>query len=573
MLDSSDSSFCTVLPRIPSDLGRRLGAPDDSRERNCLILMYPVGSMTAALTACLALGWALLAEAIPTAVWTPLYTRQGDGLAISNATSIDALSNSTSSPGGVSGTDARAVATILSLASSILVTATYATLIGPGSRLLSTSKIPFDMIRSNTGRLLSAAWPDTTLPPATAKPDTAGDAIRLFYAGKLDGEKNTAARGVEQTVGVPTADSTVTAPSMWLTTGSSLTKSMVQLSVWEWASTWVALSMLFSTLAFNGFFTDTRGPDSYPRLVVTLIYGVAYCVHAVYVWKVSTSFFTLVAAGSSWSLLHKASFVSVDSASLAGRYSGGASPVFRQVGKPGSSDSFPVHPACLLQDVGRVDPVKVDELSDTQKSEAGTVAAWQKRDVTLCVDAGKLALDRTVTNVMTMLGVTISTGFSAWTTRTVENSQLGSMALLASLTLGVGAMFGSAVELSVMDASFRNVLFLKEVMINGEASAHVLKSASKRRTLGFLHGTVDMKRVGVRDLMKMCHLGGFLLFGPAYALLPTAADHRRQSADAKFKFSVNVRGKTVAFTTLPTSLRSDKVAGDGSVNVCYLQKE
>jgi hypothetical protein len=248
---------------------------------------------------------------------------------------------------------------------------------------------------------------------------------------------------VDQTSGVPETDNAVTTPSMWLTTGSSLTKSMVQLSVWEWTSIWVALSMLFSTLAFNGFLTNTRGPDSYPRLVVMLIYGAAYCVHAFYVWNISTTFFTLVAAGSSWSLLHKASFVSVDTPSLNLRYSGGPSPVFKQVGKPASSDSFPVHPACLLQDVGKMEPVKSEELSDTQKSEAGTVAAWQKRDITLCVDAGKLALDRTVTNVMTMLGVTISTGFSVWTARSVENSQLGSMALLASLTLGLVPCLGA----------------------------------------------------------------------------------------------------------------------------------
>jgi hypothetical protein len=332
---------------------------------------------------------------------------------------------------------------------------------------------------------------------------------------------------------------------------------------------WMALMMVFSTLIFNGFLTGDRGPDSYPRLVVTIIYLAAYCIHATYVWRFLSSFFTLVAAGSSWSLLNKASFVSVDSDHLGRRHSGGPAPVFKQIGKPASSDSFPVYSACLLQDVGNIDPVTVEQLSDTQKSEAKTVASWQKRDVTSCVEAGKVALERTITNVIAIMGVTISTGFSVWTTRTVENSQLGSMALLASLILGAGAMFSSVVELSVTDASFRNVLFLKEVMINGEASAHVTKRPSQKRPLGFSHGTVKMERVGIRELMRLSKIGRFMVFGPGVALLPTAADHQRQSAETRFEFGVRVRGKRVLFTTQSTDRRNNRDPTDVSINVCY----
>ncbi|RYP02870.1 hypothetical protein DL765_010664 [Monosporascus sp. GIB2] len=522
----------------------------------------------------------LLVGGMPT-LTAPVDPIRAEGASTSNATSINANIDARSPNGTVTAdedfpTEVRAVATFLAIACSILVTATYAVLIRPGSRLLSTSKIPFEAVRSNIGTLLSAAWPDTSSAPAGAQPKTTDDAIKLFHAGKLDGEEQAAARGLCQMAGTPGPDKSVTTPSMWLATGSQLTNSMVQLSVWEWAGTWVGLAMLISTLTFNGFFTNTRGPDSYPRLVVMLIYCVAYCVHANYVRRTLSSFFTLVAAGSSWSLLHKASFVSVDPAQLQRRYQdpSGPSPVFKQVGKPSSSDFFPVFPTCLLQDIGKLDPVTKEELSDTQKSEAATVATWQKRDITSCVEAGKVALDRTVTNVMTMLGVIISTGFSGWTARNVETSQLGSMALLASLTLGVGAMFGGAVELSVMDASFRNVLFLKEVMINGDASAHVSKAPSKKRTLGFSHGTVGMKRVGVRSLMRLSSVATFLLFGPAFVLLPIEADHQRQSAEARFEFTVKVRGKNVVFTTQPTSLRSSsKVDGQGFINVCYTEEQ
>jgi hypothetical protein len=39
---------------------------------------------------------------------------------------------------------------------------------------------------------------------------------------------------------------------MWLTTGSILTKSIVQICVWEWVSLWMALSMVIATLSYNG---------------------------------------------------------------------------------------------------------------------------------------------------------------------------------------------------------------------------------------------------------------------------------------------------------------------------------
>jgi hypothetical protein len=94
-----------------------------------------------------------------------------------------------------------------------------------------------------------------------------------------------------------------------------------------------------------------------------------------------------------------------------------------------------------------------------------------------------------------------------------STTQLGSLALLASLTLGTGAIFSSAIELSVMNTSFRNVLFLKEVMINGQASAHVRKRARKKNIIGFTHNTVLIKAVRMMDFVKSTSLLGVLILG------------------------------------------------------------
>src|SRR5437764_15485083 len=104
---------------------------------------------------------------------------------------------------------------------------------------------------------------------------------------------------------------------------------MVQLAVWEWTCVWMVLGMILSAISFDGFLTRERGPDSFPRLVVIMIYAGAFCTHSWWVWRTFRNFFTLVVAGASWSLLDKASFVSVELPQLAARLVGDdIAPVF-----------------------------------------------------------------------------------------------------------------------------------------------------------------------------------------------------------------------------------------------------
>jgi hypothetical protein len=171
----------------------------------------------------------------------------------------------------------RSIDTTLAVISVILVTLTYAALIGPGTRLSSTSKLPLASIEANIGNLLSRAWVDKSDSIDFENASENGeddDAIRLLYVGKMDNEHGRVARGVEQCHAIP--DRGLDRPPMWLTTGSSLTKSMVQICVWEWISIWAVLGMVLATVSFNGFFTNVRGPDANPRLVVVLLYVVSF---------------------------------------------------------------------------------------------------------------------------------------------------------------------------------------------------------------------------------------------------------------------------------------------------------
>ena len=472
----------------------------------------------------------------------------------------------------------RAVETAIAVLSTLLLTITYAILIGPGVRLSSTSKLPLAAIEGNIGNLLSKTWPDTSNSADLETTEGEFDAIRLFYVGKMENDKERVARGILQCEAHK--DNDIDTPPMWLTTGSSLTRSMVELAVWEWVSLWMAVAMVSSTLTFNGFFSNDKDADSYPRLVIIIIYTAAYCFHAWYVWRVCKRFFTLLGAGATWSMLNKANFASVDLVQLQSRLKGdGPSPVFKQVGKPASSPGFPAIDAFLAhenaeahEDSARKRPADAKHERSGQRGALETLNDWQRAEISSTVEAGRTALKRIIANIMNMIGIIIASGFSVWTPKAdIQNSQLGSLALLASLALGTGAMFTSAVYLSVMETSFRNLLFLKEIMINGKESDHVEKRSSKGRVLGFTHGTVEAQGVRTRDLVKMCTVWGFLLFGPVYALLPSKADHTRQTSGADFELHVTVRGKPIILTTGSTDRHGKGADGRNlePINVCY----
>jgi hypothetical protein len=86
--------------------------------------------------------------------------------------------------------------------------------------------------------------------------------------------------------------------------------------------------------------------------------------------------------------------------------------VFRQVDRPSSSGVYPIYEAWLLQDINillnEIDVVDAAS-ADEQNGATESVNSWQKREVTSTVEAGSAALDLVVINIMTMVGITITT--------------------------------------------------------------------------------------------------------------------------------------------------------------------
>lgn len=484
------------------------------------------------------------------------------------------------------------VETALSFISAVLVTATYTILISGGARLASTSKLPLVSIEDNIGSLLSRVWPDHSYSTAAEslsekEPPPDPDAIRLLYVGEMDKDDRRVARGLRQSNAKP--DQSIDRPALWITGGSPITKSVVQLMVWEWLSMWLVVITVFTTLLYNGFITGDLAPDSYPRLAVALIYFSSYCVHALYVWRSCTIFFTLVGAGAAWSMLNRANFAVLDQEQLQNHLNGsitGSKLEFRQIDKASAEFIPATYLADLAHkmDADRDNQAPKGEQSDAQKevkAALATINAIQGTERTNATKAATCAHDRIVANAMIMLGINISYGFSVWTGRILnaDSTELGSLALLASLSIGVGTMFSSAVQLNIMNSSYEVIVRLKEVKINGHAVEYIKKRVSRTKAIGFTQGTLKARPVRIRDMLKGSKLTcgavlGWLLFGPGFALLPSEADERRQSPDTQFALHAQVRGERVDLTTGTTDrhLKDENGINAEAINVCFRPK-
>lgn len=507
----------------------------------------------------------------------------------------------------------------MAVLSVLLVTLVYTVLIRRGSLMATTSLYPRRPIEANIGSLLDAAWPETSSAPCHGGLDSM---IRLLYIGKMDTDKSPerVAKGRQQCQAAPIGEENRQA--VWLTSGSALAKDVVQILIWEWVSLWLVLLMVLCTLLFNGFLNREIHADSYPRLVVTMIYLAGYSVHTCYVWIVCLNFFRVVFGGAAWSLLERAKFVVGRTVHLK-QHSPGTPFQFRSIDK--SSDTYvpqvfnafiggmPIPSRVLtnetlaknslsqvsVQEVGQVsNPTTLQDDPNELRAALATIDSAQKAERVTAMTASGLALDRVIANAMVMMSITLSSGFACWTSTQLSDdspnntttSQVGSLALLASLSLGGAAMFTSAMHLNIMSSAFRTIVSLKETKINGLAIDHYRKQRSggpvgsaqdELKAVSFTQNTIPLAEITFRDLFVQNRsrgpfgILGFLLMGPVYGLLPRAEDHERKSALIDFDFVAGVKNGDVVLTTRGTDkhAKRDEETNLEPINVCFLPED
>jgi hypothetical protein len=213
-----------------------------------------------------------------------------------------------------------------------------------------------------------------------------------------------------------------------------------------------------------------------------------------------------------------------------------------------------------------------------------TIHEMQISERDKATSAGNCALERIIGSGMLLLSINISSGFLVWSTTTADEA-LGSLGLLSFLSLGIAAMYTSAVQLSILNSSYEQIVYMKEIMINGQAVNFVKKRPTLRQVIGFtqkpetaksqsVSETDKSRRVSVWDIVGKTSFRDvlcLLLFGPAYLLLPTEKDRDRTVDYAKFSLEMKVKGHSVLLTTANTDAHATDNDGGSSeaINVCY----
>jgi hypothetical protein len=453
----------------------------------------------------------------------------------------------------------------LSIISVIIVALTYIVLIRRAGNLINVSKLPLAPIGKNISAILAATWPDNTDGPHVLPHENERhlNNIRLLYLGALSSEpvEHRVAKGLDECRA--TLKKEIRGRHLWVTSGSVTTKAVVQLAIWEWVSFWLMCTTVATTVIFNGFTIGVLGNDSIPRLVVIMIYAVCYLIHVCLVWSSVLHFLTQVGAGAAWSLLHWARFAVVDRCHLFDYIKDENSPLnFTEIEKSSAgSDFIPMTYEAVLPGLPDRPPVIQPSTNERKELEAAmkSIKHDQEKARSSFQTAAESALERVIANAAAMLSICVVTGFSAYTTKPLldnSSTQIGSIALLGSALLGLAAMFTSTLHLSNMNTAYQQILSMKELKINGNAVEYVTRRIYQGRIVGFTQGSLQARKVTLWHLLRAMNWWSrihSLMFGPAYALLPTADDDTRHLRDTSFECKIDVRGQDVVFTTACTS--------------------
>ena len=542
-------------------------------------------------------GSSLFKNAFDTSVLCILLWPSTDRFQPATAFPVPALKNTAAVPISIRfATSTRAIQTTLTFLAFILVSSTYFLLIYRAPALGSTSKFPFKILSKDVNSLLSMLWPDHSTDTAPIGPDDATNqqnAIRLLYLGSMEPNQGyKTAKGICESEAVP--EKRIPPRFYWVTSGSPTTKNMVRVLIWEWVGIWLACIMYYNTLSYNGFISGNRNHDSGPRMFVISVYFAAYILHIISVIHRFLRFLSLATAGASWTILNRASFAVVNREQLF-RHLAQLIAREKEEGQPPSPISFQqieqanevnqLNPRYFNAALPGYIPIpntddreRESRLSDALK-KISNIQESQRRNVH---ESSTKALDLIIANAVLMLGISLSTTFSVWTATNLSDNtstQIGSLALLTSATLGLTGLVKSATSLGDVNDCFTEILRLKELKINGQAINFTQKRKMHARPVSFAQGScVTPAPSSLRGLVAWNQGKGRLfpiwlaiaLFGPGFMLLPTAEEVRQNAEELTFELDADVRGHRVLLTTEGTD-RHQTEGGENvdAINVCF----
>ena len=481
----------------------------------------------------------------------------------------------------------------------LLTAGSYWLLMGYTTPLSNEIILPSKLLEKNLAAVLSLTWPKKYMdsPGKISDFRTRSDWV-LFDSGTRWREKESdlygpafyKVHGAEDNIYPLTERQPRTSFIVFVKAFSPVMKSLVQIAVWNAVSFWLVLVMIVTTLAYNGFMTHNTTNDSILRIVLVVAYAFANFGHQYYTATLLYRNFTLVLFQVCWTFICK-QFIflpykdyekyALTHELIPIRDNNGASDYFfvedlywaycyRDRLAPGASlmrwSTFNFE---LFGTTEYSDGYRVVEGTDqighiTEHNVFETWSADDKRrdfflkardkteskfdkltkpireaEIKACEKATDSALEKTLANIAVLLGICLATGLAPWTstpTSDATSAQLGSYALLLSISTGLLALISSATQLTSATESTRTLLRLQEKTIAADPDEDQGFSIWDKPCFGFSskEGVSGQTKVTPRSLRRSASLFGkllCLLLGSALMLIPRFHRHHPRVKD------------------------------------------
>ncbi|KAI1428491.1 hypothetical protein F5Y12DRAFT_28515 [Xylaria sp. FL1777] len=498
---------------------------------------------------------------------------------------VSTPSGSESSTAFQTSTIVQAITLTLAIFSFVLTAVTYWLLLKYSARLSNQVVIPTKFLRGNMNRVLQQLGKterDGVIYELRARDSlcelytrgTPGDPSWEQVGGRCQWKKlrNPVRRFLKTSSLPPQPDSVQLMREQDLLAvpaGSPAMKSIVQASIWEWVAVWLALIALVNTLTYNGFLTGDNTPDMVLRLILVSIYAGAVVGHALYVthfsiyqiltslvfqatWEVLTRTFSVVRYSPAWEKDGQAvTFEGI----LMGETK--AKELMHKQADILSSDvnivALPLKPSHLshhvesLLNAGNRESVKsfFDSPEVIESMLEKKIKPVLESEVKVFEKAAEASLERTLASIAVLLGVCLATGLSPFTSIIsvdATSAQLGSYALLLSVTTGIFALTSSLSHFSTMVDSARMLLRLKEYTLSARGNEHLDPEEVrgwdqfKAPRFGFSDGLpkgingYPVTTTGLLHSMTRKQLCGSVFLGPVLPFLPVHPARRTEDA-------------------------------------------
>lgn len=359
---------------------------------------------------------------------------------------------------------------------------------------------------------------------------------------------------------------------------SPVMKSLVQIAICNYVSLWLVLVMIVNTLVNNGFLSHSITNDSILRLVLVGVYAVASIGHRYRTTTLLYRNFTSLLFQTCWTIICK-KFIFGDNRTYE-RYTmvqrHNDPKFYREHLRPDLCDmvwrgfDFELFGRMELldtyQDLTKGNNPIGSQLRARNKIECGFdkfLKPIREAEIKAYEKATDSALEKALANVTVLLAICLATALAPWNsiqTISATGAQLGSYALLVSISAGFLALVSSMTQLTNATESARILLLLQEKTITAHgfdiesedvSNEFWLQDEPKLSLSKNIKGKSQLTSSSLWRSMSLLDIFPCLLLGPALMLIPRMHGDRLHGPDyGPHLLRVKVQGVQFACRTV-----------------------